>query len=67
MQQNTALRRLFDSITREVGSTNIAPRDLPLEATDEGLGKEEALFDCFDRSWIRNFANTWHQGYGKTW
>ena len=45
------------STTKEVDSTNVALGYLPLEATGEGLNEEEALLDCFDRSWIRNFGN----------
>ena len=51
---------------REVGSTDVALGHSPLEATGEGLGEEEAQFDCFDGSCIRGFGNAWHQGYGKT-
>ena len=57
---------MFDSITREVGSINIALGHLPLEATGKGLGEEEAQFNCFDGSYIWGFSNIQHQGYGKT-
>ena len=53
---------LFNSTTREVGSTDVALGHSPSEATDKGLGEEEALFDCFDGSWIQDFGGTWHQG-----
>ena len=65
-QQSTAPWCLFDSITREVGSTNVALGHSPSEATGERLGEEEAQFDCFDGSCIRGFGNARHQGYGKT-
>ena len=65
-QQNTALWYLFDSTTREVGSTNVDLGHSLLEATGKRLDEEEAQFDCFDRSCIRGFGNVWHQGYGKT-
>ena len=64
-QQSMAPWCLFDSTTREVDSTNIALGHSPLGITDEGLDKEEALFDCFDGSWIRDFGNARHQGYSK--
>ena len=65
-QQNTAPWYLFDSTMREVGSTNVALGYSPLEATDEGLGEEEAQFDCFDKSCIRGFGDARHYDYGKT-
>ena len=58
-QQSTAPWYLFDSTTREVGSTNVALGHLPLGITDERLGEEETLFNCFDGSWIRDFGNAW--------
>ena len=64
-QQSMASWYLFDSTIRKVGSTNVALRHLPLEATNEGLGKEEAQFDYFDGSCIQGFGNARHQGYGK--
>ena len=66
-QQNTAPWCLFDSITREVGSTDVALGHLLLEATGKRLGEEEAQLDCFDGSCIRGFGNARYQGYGKTW
>ena len=57
---------LFDSIIKEVGSTNIALGYSPLEATGKELDEEKAQFDCFDGSCIWGFGNTRHQGYGKT-
>ena len=57
---------LFNSTTREVGSTNVALGHLPLEATSKGLGKEKAQFDYFDGFCIRGFGNARHRGYGKT-
>ena len=61
-----ALWYLFDSTTREVGSTNVALGHLPSEATDKEFGKEEALFNCFNGSWIQDFGDAQYQGYGKT-
>ena len=52
---------------REVGSTNVALRYSSLKATGKGLGKEKAQFDCFNKSCIQGFSNTWYQDYGKTW
>ena len=66
MQQSTAPWCLFDSITREVSSTNVTLGYLPLEATGKRLGEEKAQFDCLDGSCIQGFGNAWHQGYGKT-
>ena len=66
MQQSTAFWCLFDSITREASSTNVALRLLLLEATSKRLGEEEVQFNCFDESYIHGFGNTWHQGYCKT-
>ena len=66
MQQNTAPWYLFDSITRDVSSTNIALGHSPLKATGKRLGKEEAQFNCFDGSCIRGFGDAQHQGYDKT-
>ena len=57
MQQNKALWYLFNSITREISSTNIALRHLLLETIDEKLDEEKILFNYFDRSWIWNFGN----------
>ena len=65
-QQSTAPWCLFDSTTREVGSTDVALGHSPLEATGEGLGEEEAQFNCFDGFCIRGFGDARHQGYGKT-
>ena len=65
MQQSTASWCLFDSTTKEVGSTDVTLGYLPLGATDKGLGEEEALYDCFNGSWIQGFGNARHQGYGK--
>ena len=42
MQQNMALWCLFDSITREVDSINIALEHSLLEATGKKLDKREA-------------------------
>ena len=41
-QQSTASWCLFNSITREVGSTDVAFEHSSLEATGKGLGEEEA-------------------------
>ena len=57
---------LFDTTTREIGSIDVALRYLPLEAIGKRLGKKEAQFDCFDRSYIWGFDNAQYQGYGKT-
>ena len=65
-KQNSAPWCLFDSTTREDGSTNVVLEYSLLEATGKKLGEEKALFDCFDRSYILGFGNIWHQGYGKT-
>ena len=51
-QQNMASWCLFDSTTREVGSTNIVLRHSPLEATGKRLDEEKAPFNCFDGSCI---------------
>ena len=67
MQRSTPLWCLFDSTTREVGSTDIILGHSPLEATDKGLGEEEALFDCFNKSWIQDFGDVRYQGYGEAW
>ena len=66
-QQSTAPWCLFDTITREVCSTDVTLEHLLLEATGKRLGKEEAQFNCFDGSCIRSFGNARHQGYDKTW
>ena len=58
-QQSTAPWCLFDSTTREVGSTDVALGHSLLGVTDEELGEEEALFDCFNRSWIQDFGDAW--------
>ena len=65
-QQSTAPWCLFNSTTGEVGSTDVVLGHAPSGVTDKGLGEEEALFNCFDGSWIRDFGNAWHQGYGKS-
>ena len=57
---------LFDSIIREVGSTNVALEYSLLEANGEGLDEEETQFKCFDRFCIWGLGNVQHQGYGKT-
>ena len=66
IQQSTAPWCLFNSITKEVGSTNIALRYLLLKATSKKLDKKEVYFDCFDRSYIWGFGNIQHQSHGKT-
>lgn len=38
-----------------------------MEATSKYLGEEKVLFNYFDRFWIENFGNVWHQDYGKAW
>ena len=65
-QQSTAPWCLFNSITRKVGSTNVALGHSSSEATSKRLGKEETQFDYFDGSCIQGFGNTRHLGYGKT-
>ena len=64
-QQNTAPWCLFDFTIKEVGSTDVALRHLPSEATGKKLGEEEAQINCFDKSYIRGFGNIRHQDYGK--
>ena len=66
IKQNTAPWCLFDSTTREIGSTNVVLAHLPLEAIGKELDEEEAQFSCFDGSYIRGFSNAWYQSYGKT-
>ena len=58
MQQSTAPWYQFDSSIREAGCIDVALGHLLLKTTSEGLSKEEVLFDCWDRSWIRGFGNT---------
>lgn len=41
-----------DSNIKEVGNINIIQKHLLLRVTGKKLDKEEALFDCFNRSWI---------------
>ena len=41
---------LFNYIIREIGSTNITLRYLPLEVTNKRFGKKKALFNYFDGS-----------------
>ena len=60
-----ALWYLFDFTIKEVDSINIALGHSPLEVTGKRLDKEEAQFDCFDRSCIQAFDNVCHQGYSK--
>ena len=43
---------------RDVDSTNITLEYLLLKATTKELGKEKALFNCFDGFLIRDFGNT---------
>ena len=45
------------SAMKEVGSTNVVLGHSPSRATGKGLNEEEALLDCFDGSWIRDFGN----------
>ena len=49
-QRSTAPWCLFNSSIREAGYKDVALRHSPLEATSEGLSKEEALLNCWDRS-----------------
>ena len=56
---------LFDFIIREIGSTIIVLGHSPLEVTSKKLGEEKAQFNCFDKSYIRGFSNTWYQVYSK--
>ena len=56
-KRSTALWCLFDSSTRKAGCIDVALEHSPLEATCEGLGKEEALLNCWARSWIRGFGD----------
>ena len=48
---------LFDSITKEVNSTNDALDHSPLKATGKKLDEKEAQFDCFDGFYIQGFGN----------
>ena len=43
--------------TREVGSTNVPLGHSPSGTTSKKLNEEEALLDCFNRSWIQDFGN----------
>ena len=58
MQQSTAPWCLFNSSMRKADCINVALEYLPLEAINEKLSKEEALLNCWDRSWIQGFGNT---------
>ena len=49
-----------------MSSTNVVLGYLSLKAISKKLDKKKAQFDCFDRSYIRDFDNVRHQGYGKT-
>ena len=60
MQQNTAFWYLFDSIIREVDSTNVVEGHLLLGPIDKEFDKKETQFDCFDGSYIRGFGNARH-------
>ena len=66
MQQSMAPWYLFNSIIREVNKTDIVLGHLLLEVIGKRLGEEKAQFDCFDKFYIRDFGNIWHQGYNKT-
>ena len=57
---------MFNFTTSEADSTDIALRNLLLEASNKKLNEKEAPFDYFDGSCIRDFNNVWHQDYGKT-
>ena len=57
IHRSTAPWYLFDSSMREVGCIDVVLRYLLLEATSEELSKEEALFDCWNRSWIQGLSN----------
>ena len=57
---------MFDFIKREIDNINIVLKYLLLEATGKKLNKEKVLFNYFNKFWIEDFGNTWHQGYGKT-
>ena len=48
---------LFDASTKEAGCIDVTLGHSPLEATCEGLGKEEALLNSWVGSWIRGFGN----------
>ena len=54
------------STTGEVGNTDIALGHSPSGATGEGLNEEEALLDCSDGSWIRDFGNAADSALGLT-
>ena len=56
-QQSMAPWCLFDSSTREAGCIHVALGHSPSEAICEGLGKEEALLNCWVGSWIRGFGD----------
>ena len=57
LQQRWAPWYLFNSFTREAGSTNIILGHLLLEATGKSLGDEKALLDFFDGSKIQDFSD----------
>ena len=59
-QQSTAFYCLFDSLTKKVNSTDVILGHLLLKITGKKLGKEEAQFNYFDRSYIWDFGNTQH-------
>ena len=48
---------LFDLITKEVSSTNIALEYLPLEVIGKKLDEEKVHFNYFDKSYIQDFGN----------
>ena len=48
---------LFDSFMRKFDYIDIVLGHSSLEAINERLSKEKALFDCWNKSWIGGFDN----------
>ena len=59
---------LFDSFMKEASWIDIVLEHLPSEITNKRPSKVEVLFNCWDRTWIEGFSNSYDiKGYGKTW
>ena len=57
MQQSTAPWCLFNSSMKTSGCIDVALGYSPLAATSERLNEEEALLNCWNRSWIQDFGD----------
>ena len=57
MQRSTTPWYLFNSFTKEIDCIDVVLGHSQSEVTCEGLSKEKALFDYWDRSWIQGFGN----------